>query len=102
MNQPSLFDPPYAESPGFKASGTSRDAARAMKRRDKPLREQALSLFQKGAYTADDVAAILGETVLSIRPRVAQLHKLGLIKDTGLTRQNASGLQATVWKSVPG
>lgn len=92
------FDAPYPASPGHRRTATSRVAAERVKHRDKPLREQVLELLATGRErTADEIAAALGETVLSIRPRVAQLNKLGLIKDTGLTRQNESGLQATVW-----
>lgn len=101
MGEPNLFD--YAENyphaPGAQNTATSRDAARIMKPRDKPLREKVLAVLKAhpAGLTADEVAEILGETVLAIRPRVSQLNKLGLVTDTGLTRKNVSGVAASVW-----
>ena len=56
--------------------------------------------LQTRPMTADEVAALLGETVLSIRPRVAELRKLGKIAATGDKRRNESGMLASVWASV--
>jgi len=47
--------------------------------------------------TADETAALMDKTVLAIRPRFAELHKDGVIRDTGERRRNESGKSAVVW-----
>ncbi len=47
--------------------------------------------------TADEVAYALKYSILTVRPRVSELYKLGLIVDSGLRRKNASGKNAIVW-----
>lgn len=98
MDQPGLFDAPYPAQPGWKAEGTSRKAAEAMKPRAPSIRERIVSLVKDNDLTPDEAAAILGETVLAVRPRFSEAARLGLIEDTGRTRRNASGLKATVWR----
>jgi hypothetical protein len=48
--------------------------------------------------TADECAEIMREGVLSIRPRVSELHADNLIFDTGARRKNRSGKSAIVWR----
>lgn len=97
----------YPGRPGFKEPTTSRDAARRIAGRAPSLREQALKALQvawPGGLTADEVAAKVGKPVLSIRPRVTELLRLGEIMPVTwnasgepLRRANASGADATVW-----
>lgn len=68
--------------------------------RAQPLRAQVLAVLRDGSLTADECAAVLHKSVLSIRPRVTELVRLGLIADTGRTRKNQSGINATVWRAV--
>lgn len=96
-------DTPYPESPGFKKTGTSSDAARAIGTHSKKLREDVLAEFAKAApagLTADEVAGRLGKRVLAIRPRVSELGKLEKIVRTGERRANESGLKADVWRQA--
>lgn len=48
--------------------------------------------------TADEVAGVLDESILSIRPRITELKELGIVEDSGVRRLNASGKRATVWR----
>lgn len=48
--------------------------------------------------TADEIAAELGESVFSVRPRVAELHKRGLIEPTGERRKSSNGRASHVWR----
>lgn len=101
MADPNLFDyaARYPHKPGERQSETSKSAARAVGRRDKPLRDKILSLMASGEeLTPDEAARLLGETVLAIRPRFSQLKKLGKIIPTGEERLNDSGLKADVYK----
>ena len=54
-----------------------------------------------GGATADEVAKDLNLSVLSVRPRVSELKRLGEIKQTGGRRKNDSGMTATVWRLKP-
>ena len=95
MTQPDLFT--YPQAPGFKRAGTSQAAAESIAPIAKTLRERVLEAYhQHGSMTADHCAAVLGLSVLSIRPRVTELRKMRLLHDTGRTAPNASGKQAEV------
>lgn len=98
--QPGLFDQPYPHTPGHKRSGTSAAAAEAVKPRAKSLRDQVLELLKSASLSADECAAALGKSVLSIRPRLSELLAQQKIYDTGSTRKNASGIKAVVWRAL--
>jgi predicted ArsR family transcriptional regulator len=100
MTEPDLFT--YPASPGFKAGGTSRDAADSMKPSAPLLRARVLARIRAvpGGITADEAAASLGLSVLSVRPRFSELAADGLIKPTGERRKNASLRAANVWKAT--
>lgn len=91
----------YPNRAGAKEPTTSRDAASRMDAggRERKLRQRCLDAFRSGWQgTADELAAELGKSVLSIRPRVAQLHALGEIERTGIRHTNVSGAPAHVWR----
>lgn len=93
-------DRPYPHTPGYKTGGPSIDAAQKIAPRAETLRDRALEVIRKHPSTADEVASILGETVLATRPRITELSKTNKIIKTGERRANASGIKATVWKAV--
>lgn len=106
---PDLFDwtppPGYPDAPGFKEATTSRDAAEKIAPIARTLRDQALQILRTAwpaGMTADEVAARMGKTEFSIRPRITELSKLRAIekcnnKGAVLRRDNSSGMSATVW-----
>lgn len=96
--QLSIFDR-YPGSPGYKDADTSRAAAETVKPRAATLRNLCLQQLRQQDLTADEVAAHLSESVLSIRPRIAELKKRNLIVDSGKRRRNASGENAKVWRA---
>ena len=61
------------------------------------LRERCLAILKSREATADEVAEIMGKSVLSIRPRISQLAAAGLIYDTGRRGKNNSGHSAIIW-----
>lgn len=62
------------------------------------LRTRALDVLLQQNLTADEVAERLGASPLAVRPRISELHKRGLIEDTGELRLNlVSGRAASVW-----
>jgi len=92
----------YPESPGFKVSGPSEQAAEAIGSTAKKLRAAVLAQFAQypGGATADEIAKDLNLSILSVRPRVSELHRSGEIEQTGGRRKNESGMTATVWRVV--
>lgn len=91
-----LFD--YPDSPGFKEATTSRDAAASMATTAPRLRSKVKRAFGDGPATADEIAGRLACSILSIRPRVTELARQGVIVDTGERRPNDSGRKAKVWR----
>lgn len=62
------------------------------------LRGKCIGALTTGNFTADEIAEILEESILSIRPRISELNKAGIIEDTGIRRINDSGNSAKVWR----
>jgi hypothetical protein len=94
-----LFSHQYPKTAGWREPTTSRDAANAVEPKAKRLRPLVIEdLLQHPASTADEVAARLGETVLSIRPRISELKTDCTIEKTGIKRRNESGLSAHTWR----
>lgn len=88
----------YPHAPGAQDRDTSRAAAEDAAETAPTLRAKALTILQHSeGLTADQVAAKLGKSILSIRPRVAELARMGKVRDTGERRPNISGKQAIVW-----
>lgn len=90
----------YPAVPGSKGNhGTSERAAREVKSKAHLLRERCLDALREGGQqTSDEVAARLHESILSVRPRLSELFRLGQITDAGIRRTNSiSGKLATVW-----
>ena len=90
---------PCCPSPGV--TDTSRQAAEAILPRVQTLREKALAVIRERPSSADEVSEALNESVLSMRPRVTELFKLGLIYDSGQRRKNQYGRNCIVWTTVP-
>lgn len=87
-----LYEEKYPRTPGYKAPGTSQEAAARIAPKVSGLRQKVLdSLKAEGPGTPDEVAARLNISILSIRPRFSELSELGLIRATGIRRRNASG-----------
>ena len=93
------FGARYPNAPGFKNKdlGPSRQAAMDIAVKAPTLREQCMEKLAV-PMTADEIAEMLDKSILSIRPRVAELAAKGLIEDSGKRRANSSGKLATVWK----
>lgn len=107
LDQPDLFevvDQRYPAWPGSKrSSATSREAGRRIARHAETVRKAVLAEFcaayPKG-LTADEIAKLLGESVLCVRPRCSELRAAGLIEQTPDRRRNDSGMTAAVWRAT--
>lgn len=78
-------------------SDTRAEALNSMADRTAVLRDRCLQALSGAALTADEIAACIGEGILSIRPRITELRKRGKVVKTTLRRANASGRSAIVW-----
>jgi predicted ArsR family transcriptional regulator len=91
----------YPDGPGYKErGGTSEGAAMIVSGRVGSLRERVLFLLRNTEFTADECARYLGASILSVRPRLSELRRMGEIQKTGQTRMNESGIQAAVWTAT--
>ena len=89
----------YPAKPGWKAAGTSKEAAEGIEPRSHTLCDLTLASLKRGPKTPEQVAAELGEPVHSIRPRFSQLSARGLIEKTEGRLKAMGGRQATIWKA---
>lgn len=91
----------YPHAPGAQDRDTSRAAADHAAETAPQLRGRALAVLERSnGLTADEVAGKLGLSILSIRPRLTELSRLGKVRDSGQRRTNASGRKAIVWAPV--
>ncbi len=88
----------YPHAPGHQDTDTSKEAAESIKPCVVSLRLACLSALGINPMTADEVASSLRKSILSIRPRLTELRRLGQIEDTGWRRPNESGKRAIVWR----
>ena len=104
----------YPEHPGFKAQGTSAEAAIGAAHCAPRIREAILVLLQQtpGGLTPDEAAARLQLHPLAVRPRFSELatttasQPVSLIEPTGEKRLNRGfggkpGKRAMVWRLAP-
>jgi len=94
----------YPDSPGFKVSGPSEEAAAAIGGIAKTIRDQVYRVIVTApqGLTADEIADRLNKSILSVRPRVAELHRKGEIRRlAGARGKNNSGMTASKWISSP-
>jgi hypothetical protein len=93
----------YPSIAGFKAAGTSQDAANAIEGsgRAATLRAAVLAFYATRNATADEVAEALGESPFSIRPRVSELSKQGRLVKTGERRKSSEGGASAVLALAP-
>lgn len=92
-----LVEACYPESAGWKATDTSHEAA--VTTDAATVRHLVVRwLRTHGPHTADETAAGLGLSLLTVRPRLSELRALDLVDDSGDRRLNVSGKRAIVWR----
>lgn len=97
-----MMEAKYPLSPGFHkdAISTSQEAAESMEVMAGTVRSKVAEVYRSGRYTADEVAGILGLSILTVRPRVSELVAQGKLRDTGRRRRNASHKWAAVLEVI--
>jgi hypothetical protein len=87
----------YPDEPGFKEGDTSREAAESMSLRAIKLRKLCYDLIRKyPGHTADEIADLVGESLLAIRPRISELRRMQYVRNHG-RGSNRSGMAAHRW-----
>ena len=93
----------YPDRPGWKAKGASSEAAYAVAEHAKTLRKRVHDFLRNrypAAFSADQIADGSDGTILSVRPRVSELKKLGAIEAVGQRHKNRSGMSGHCWRAV--
>lgn len=87
-HQPAPRSPYRGGLPGWKDDTTSREAALDIAKHAAALRFRALEIIKASSdgLTPDEVAARMGSTPFSIRPRCTELRSEGFIVRTGKRR----------------
>lgn len=98
--------PRYPNAPGFKGKrgGPSEQAAKRIAPIVTGRKREVLAFLATKApepMTADEIARHLQRTPFSIRPRVSELHQMGLVEPVPVRGRNESGLSAWRWRVVP-
>ena len=94
---------PYTpKGTGFRHTDTSTGAAVQVENRASTLRMAVLSVLKgaSGPLSPDEVADILREDKLSIRPRFTELKDAGKIRDSGLRGKTDLGKSCILWEVV--
>lgn len=93
----------YPSAPGYKVAGPSQEAAEAIAPVAGAKRAEVFRVIREtpGGVTADEISKILNWSILTVRPRVSELHRDGEIHSTGERRKNDNGMSATVWGVAP-
>jgi len=93
-------DTHYPSHPGFKESTTSKQAADELCicGRCRKLQAKVLDILRQHdeGLTPDECAMLMGEDILSVRPRFTELKRLGLIKASGTRRLSSNHKQQNV------
>jgi hypothetical protein len=84
----------YPTTPGHKGTDTSKAAAPHRDTAAK-IRSQVLAEFESfGPMTADECAARLQMSILTVRPRCSELKLTNCLADTGERRRNAGTMKS--------
>lgn len=91
----------YPDKPGAKARDTAFAAAEAIAPKAKTLRERVLAEVRAFPGSPEMIAQRLREPVMNIRPRLSELSKKNLVRDSGRRAQAQGGRKAIIWEPVP-
>lgn len=65
-----------------------------------PAQAAVLASLRRYARTAEQIAIDIGRSGNTVRPRLLELEKMGLVRRSEQTRRTLSGRTATVWEVV--
>ena len=93
----------YPNLPGARGTETSRQAARAIAPRAKPLREEILAWLARGPLTTFELADRLAPTpYCTVQPRLSELKASGQVEACPERGRGPSGWSTTRWRLATG
>jgi transcription initiation factor IIE alpha subunit len=95
-----MTDDRYPHVAGHRRLGGSVEASHVMTPKLPQLQAAVVAVVERaGAYgaTGDEIAAALGWDKFRVRPRTAELRKLGKIMDSRKRRKSEAGIMSIVW-----
>ncbi len=95
-----MSDDRYPHVAGHRGIGGSIDGGERITPLLPHLQGQVVKVIGEAAAhgaTGDEIAAILGWDKYRVRPRTAELRKLGQIMDSRKRRPSEAGIQSIVW-----
>jgi hypothetical protein len=90
----------YPDAPGHRNVDTSIAVAEALAPKLGRLQRMTEAAIREASWfgcTADETAARLEMDRWSIQPRISELRRKGIIRDSGRRRRNVTGKAAIVW-----
>ena len=100
MSDGPLFDVDINKMHHRNASDTERGAAEKIAPRVTGLRLKVLKLLHsqgENGATGEEVTILLDEWLYSVKPRITELTRFGLVKDSGNRIKNSRGRLEIVW-----
>lgn len=88
----------YPNRPGFKARETAKAAADGLAPKAGSLRARVYDALKHGPMTPEEIADLIGEPVMNVRPRLSELSAKDLIEDSGLRGEAMGGRKAIKWR----
>ncbi len=92
---------PYSdEGIGHRDTDTSREAAKKVAPAARTIRDRILKIMSAwpGPMTADEISQQTGIYFGSVRPRISELRRDGLIEDSGERRDGEHGMKLIAWR----
>lgn len=80
---------------------TSLEAYGAVKPELNELQADVLAVVKDLRPTAEEAADAMGRYLYTVAPRITELQKLGLVRDSGERRMTRRRRRAVVWEAVP-
>ena len=79
---------------------TQAEAFKKSQPRNKPIKMKIFSALITRPMASYELAFVLDISLLSVRPRLSELRKEGVIFDTRIRKKNPSGSNEVVWQLV--
>lgn len=90
----------YPYQAGYKKRSTSKEAADKINMRyprQSFMVEDVLRLGQMMNYTADEVAELTQQNIISVRARISELATQNVVEDSGVRRKNKNNRNVIAW-----
>lgn len=96
--------PRTAEGVGWKARDTAARAAHGVSPKAVTLRDRVLQHLRAAVrpLTSEEIAERMGEPYPSIQPRLSELSRLGLVRDSGTRKIGRYGKPIIAWEVAEG